>query len=1135
MRLYMAAARWLLLFFVPLTAMAVGLGDIRLDSALNQPFSAQIPLQSAEPAELQEMEIDLASRETFERYGLDRPAFLSDFRFTVDKDANGNPVIRVSSLKPVSEPFVTFLLDLRWGSGRLLREYTVLLDPPLFDNEVVQPAVTAAETSRPSQSESTGQIARPTAAPEYPEAEVVAPTGLFQSGDAASPAERPASAAKTFVTEPEPAAAVESRRASRAPVTLAPSGGSYTTQRGDTLWRIAERMRGNTGLTNNQMMLALYRANPDAFMGNINALKAGAILRMPEEQALTVPGVAEANSEVREQNSAWQGVASTGTDGEARLQLVAPGSAEQPEAAGAGPATGSSADAAEATRLRERVGQLEEKLDENQRLLQLKDAELSALQQRINELEQEAGLPGDKPAEPAETATETEAPEQIFVDEAAEAESAGSGQAEVAEPVPGSSVQRDVPEADAEDGGLFGSIWLWVAAALILLLAAFFAVRRRQTSGAAEEVASATWADEMGAESAEDTLKDFSDLEPQEGPIIVDEGDDALDDAEATFDGRDFDSVGLDEDDLGEFDSDSVSESDEDVDLAALSDEPVKETADANDSELPLEKTISTGAPLNLDQADPIAEAEFHMAYGLYDQAADLLVKALEDEPDNRAYRVKLIEVYFVWENKEGFLEQARALHESIGDTADSDWSKVLILGKQLCPDDGLFTGEQTAGPISDSMDLELSDSGDIETELDFAFGGDGADESDLDLNLPDEGAAGDADALDFEIGSDDAEESDSDSVRLTQRLGRGVFDVDADSIDASDDDGATMESPTVDIDFADFGVDSEGATMESPTIETPFGLDEDDADDAASTMETPTVESPTLESFGSAAETVEIPAVDKSGEDEQDELTSLDVDLSGLTDLPVDDLAGISDADRADDGDTDSEDDIFGSLSGDALDEGPKEELRDEFASVFDDDDNRLSPETENLPVGGEDETVFASLEALGEAAGDTDQNFGDSGDSRSEDDESLWMTVDGGDTAEQPDPEDAGTIEQPDAGELGSKDTAVQPRAGGDVGDTSMQPVISDSDELDLDLGGLSDEAVSEEVLPDEAAEEEDLFLPDDATMTEVGTKLDLARAYIDMGDPDGARSILEEVLDEGGESQQQEARQLLDELSD
>ena len=140
--------------------------------------------------------------------------------------------------------------------------------------------------------------------------------------------------------------------------------------------------------------------------------------------------------------------------------------------------------------------------------------------------------------------------------------------------------------------------------------------------------------------------------------------------------------------------------------------------AGQDELELPLEKTISTGAPLNLDQADPVAEAEFHMAYGLYDQAADLLTRALKDDPDNRAYRLKLIEVFFVWENKEGFLEQARLLKSGEPRSNDSDWNKVLILGKQLCPGDPLFSGV-AASSATGAMDLELSaDAGD--TSIDF-------------------------------------------------------------------------------------------------------------------------------------------------------------------------------------------------------------------------------------------------------------------------------------------------------------------------------------------------------------------------------------------------------------------------------
>jgi pilus assembly protein FimV len=192
---------------------------------------------------------------------------------------------------------------------------------------------------------------------------------------------------------------------------------------------------------------------------------------------------------------------------------------------------------------------------------------------------------------------------------------------------------------------------------------------------------------------------------------------------------------------------------------------------------------------------------------------------------------------------------------------------------------------------------------------------------------------------------------------------------------------------------------------------------------------------------------------------------------------------------------------------------------------TVFGGDEGRSSSETDNE----EDEMGFASLEALGEVAGDEDGGLSQSGD-----DDLSWITSDDSEVAEQASAEVGDTLQQPSAEQQGSSETALQPPVDSGPGDTSMQPVISAADEMDLDLelGTLSEDSLPEEAT---LAADDGLLLPDDATMTEVGTKLDLARAYIDMGDPDGARSILEEVLDEGGESQQQEARQLLDELSD
>ena len=222
---------------------------------------------------------------------------------------------------------------------------------------------------------------------------------------------------------------------------------------------------------------------------------------------------------------------------------------------------------------------------------------------------------------------------------------------------------------------------------------------------------------------------------------------------------------------------------------------------------------------------------------------------------------------------------------------------------------------------------------------------------------------------------------------------------------------------------------------------------------------------------LGSTADTSEMPALDSlvdddfSSDEALDESDSLDVDLSGLADLPID-----SD-DFVDLGDSVSEveDELANTSSDDS--------------SAYAGDENLLSPETESMGLGDEDDAVFASVDELAKVAGDKEQDF---------------------EAEDVPDD----TIEQPSPSVDSIDDTAEQP---------------------------LVDAADHEVALEDEVAVTEATGMPEDATMTEVGTKLDLARAYIDMGDPDGAISILNEVLDEGGDAQQQEARQLLSELSD
>ena len=158
------------LLLAPQAAFPLGLGDIRLNSALNEPLSAEIDLVAPTAEELGSLSAQLASRELFQRYGIDRAGFMDSVRFQVGRGRDGRNVLLVNSAAPISEPFVTFLVEVNWPRGRLLREYTVLLDPPVFAPEeaVAPPPVAAPRVSRtPAPAAPPASApARPTPAPE---------------------------------------------------------------------------------------------------------------------------------------------------------------------------------------------------------------------------------------------------------------------------------------------------------------------------------------------------------------------------------------------------------------------------------------------------------------------------------------------------------------------------------------------------------------------------------------------------------------------------------------------------------------------------------------------------------------------------------------------------------------------------------------------------------------------------------------------------------------------------------------------------------------------------------------------------------------------------------------------------------
>ncbi len=684
------AAALLLVSICP-QAFALGLGDIDMRSALNQPMDAVIELTSASTTNLEDIRVSLASLQDHERVGMTKAAILADFTFTLQKDASGKAVVRVTSDALVREPYLEFLLELDWPRGRLLRQYTVLVDPPV--TMPAAPVAPVAPVSRPATS---------APAPRAPTTRV--------------PAKRPLAVPATVSTAPR------STPNSYGPV-----------RRSETLWSIAKRLRPDDGISIEQMMLALQRANPRAFEGNnINRLLEGVTLTVPSRDEITTLSRREASAESRRQYAEWKGgqdltttatAPATQPTGDAedsatvatdtspaaaaeistRLQLTAPEEDAVSGAASPGdPLTGGPGDSqdiqqrlalaaeevaagqAQSQELQSRVGELEEQVTTMRRLLELKDDELARLQQNIatddmlpdTAMEQTSGAEPDAVAESGSAADA----QQVPMDEAV-ADAAAPVDTETT-PVQGwmewlAGMANPLMERltglynRLVDNPMFAGLGVIV---VLLLGGIVWAIRRFR--------------------AGEDTLDDEFTMEHQLAGVA----------------GRG-----------------SVMPV-PDVEI----DEPVVE-----------ESELAQEAAHDID-SDPVTEADVYLAYGRIQQAEDVLLAALQARPDNVDARMKLLEVYHSAGNAAAFDQAAAAFHEMFG-AGDSHWEKVAAMGLALSPHNALYGGgapaavEETAefdmdlsgleqaSPQSESAVAESQDSNTIEFTLDTA----GSDEED--------------------------------------------------------------------------------------------------------------------------------------------------------------------------------------------------------------------------------------------------------------------------------------------------------------------------------------------------------------------------------------------------------------------
>jgi len=923
------AVRRILLLSVllsPTAVYALGLGDIRLKSALNQPFDAEIQLVDATAEDLAALRASIASNDTFARYGLDRPAYLSEFTFSVDRNAGGQEVLRVTSPRPVTEPFVTFLVDANWPRGRLLREYTVLLDPPVY---APGPAVAETPVATPRAT---------TAAPRPAPAETYAP---------------PAKA-------PTPPAEYSAPRASAGPAAGAEPGSTYRVQANDTLWGIASDAYPGTRSDVNRAMLAIYQANPQAFDANINVLREGSDLAIPDSSTVGAISASEAAAEVSRQYRQWREGSTAGGQAEARLKLVTP---QQGSPAASTTPPSAATPGAESSALQARVQQLEAELAEARRLLEVRNAELASLQGQA--------VP-TTPAEPGPTAPDATGGEPVAAE--APVEAAPVAEPPVAEPAPAPVAEETKPPPQAKpapaptepEPSLLDRViqYWWALAALVLLLLAFLFLRRRRQLAEAPDTF-----DEVFTPREGDLRERPVKLPPRgEGDILVEEK--------------------------------------RPIEAPPPRSRPVPVAAAPAEAEsarkpVSLDDTLSNDAAVSTEAGDPLAEADFHMAYGLYDQAADLVQLAIKREPQRRDLRLKLLEIFFVWGNRDKFLEVAREMYPERTSMSAGEWDKVLIMGKQIAPEDSMFMHATGTGPTS--VDMELAATQQL-TDLDFLAEGPESTATDIDLDKgPEEGTG--STGIDFIL---DEPLRGADLASLAPTVESQMFDPSA-------------VEPTQEVALESLGLD----------VEELGGLEDEDLFAPASPAQVEdTVERPMR--ANQVEDTVERPMRRSQVEDTVER---------PVRRAQVDDTVERPAAVRS-------------------------------AASSAEADDTHRRPAVKRETLPGAEEEEEDTLNQTGITRGGT---------------QTLKIVK----------AEETGIMPMLDTtGELPTiESTGIQPAPGFRGADF-----------------GLGDEP---------------------ATMSEVGTKLDLARAYIDMGDPEGARSILEEVLQEGSNTQKQEAQRLMSSL--
>ena len=1032
-----------LAMLAPGLASALGVGDYQLSSYLNQPLKMTVALTDIGDLSSEEILVTLAAQKDFDSAGVDRIFFLSDLEFEVEVDGEGSGLLTIRSTQPVREPYLDFLVEVLWPQGRILREYTVLLDPPTYAEEIgsVQPAPATAAASEPVAAQPVQQ--QPAPQP-------------VQSASAPAPVQAPAPASA-------PAAEPVSRE-------------EYVVQSQDTMWRIALNTRPSRSISVQQMMLSIQELNPDAFIdGNVNLVREGTVLRLPTEAEVRGISARQALSEMADQNRRWrdklkamgiaiptraqvgssagsEGRVAGGDEGTGKVTLVSPEAATGTSGGGSGTGGKGSAELENEIAIREenidqlrrendelssRLQDLQGQVETSDKLLQLRNDQIAKLQEELRKLQEAQGI---EPSEPLLT-------EQELAAQAAGTDAGGKpvegskpgavqGTGAAGQPgtAPGSTggevATSEGAAAPTSEGGAPAAGGGGAGTPIVVdpnAIKEYGRISAQPTGDPdldmlLESDTGGPLPPELAAVMEGNTPIAPGQIQLAPGalpapgaagqPAAGAAGAEGGTGAEGTEAQADTGLMGAVRDNLvallgvlvalallivaliffrnrqkaqAEQQQQSMAAmdgADEDFFVDNIDDSEVEGTFEGEELDAPED---SAGAPTQ----DPLEQVDVYVAYGRHAEALNLLRHEIGQAPERSDLKVRLLEVLVEMNDRDGF-EQEAAKHA--GD-ADVD-ARARALRASL-------EGGVADGPSLDDLEMDLTaddgdDDGDATLVLDATGQQDSVDDDEFGLDL-DVAGGDDEGGLDLDLEVDSSGSDDEDGLDLDLDLGG----------DDSKDDGG--------LDDLEFSLDDDSGSSDT-----------------------------------ASADSTEEFSLSLDGDDEGGEL---DLDLGGDSSEGGLDL----DLGGTDDGEMELD-----------LDDVSLDDASDEFQETAE------APASEELDL---------SLDDLGDEGADEDATL------------TSMPALD-----EAP----SGATEQREAFSLDDADDTATHAAATDM--RSAVDVSAAADDDDFDFLGDTDENA---------------------------TKLDLAKAYIDMGDSEGARDILNEVIAQGSDAQQQEAKDLLSQV--